>query len=292
MMTQEQIRRARAKGKGQSFIFSKSMPALVNGEAALSFQAAGGIPAAGAYDGSVGPTQFIGDRAALSHAGGFITFNDAVDPEENFLTFFRGINAATNPAGILFMVDLLTEYSGFNGNTGPAEQATGTATGDNDLPRYQDGEGVMIYADVVTALGATPRGLTVRYTDQDGNTGTTVSVNTVASQAAVNSVANSNPFLPLAAGDRGVKSIQGATLAVGGTGGGTFALVLLKILATIRVELTSGLIEFDGVNLQEMMSKIEPEACVAFVWLPIIAQTGLFVGSGEVLALDPDDLDA
>lgn len=291
MITQEQIRRARAKGKAQQFIWQKTFPGIVQGEAALSFQAAG-IPSAGAYDGSVAPTQFIGDRAALSHASGLITFNDAVDPEENFMTFFRGLNGTANPQGILFLVDMLVEYSGFNGNTGPAEQATGTSTGDNDLPRHQDGENVMIYGDVVTALGVTPRGLTVRYTDQDGNTGTTVSVNTVASQAAINSIASGSMFLPLAAGDRGVKSIQGATLAVGGTGGGTFALVLVKILGTIRVELTSGLAEADFVNLQEMLPKLDPEACPAFIWLPQTTNTAVFTAAGEVLALDPDDLDA
>lgn len=291
MITQEQVRRARAKGKGQKFIFQKNFPALAQGEASLSFQC-GGIPAAGSYSGSTAGTQFIGDRAALSHAAGLITFTDAVAPEENFLTFIRGLNGSANPQGLLYLVDLLVEYSGFNGNTGPSEQTTGTSTGDNDLPRYQDGEQVLIYADVVTALGATPRGLTVRYTDQDGNTGTTVSVNTVGSQAAINSVANGAPFLPLAAGDRGVKSIQGATLAVGGTGSGTFALVLCRVLATIRVEQTSGLFDFDGVNLQEMMEKLEPECCPAFVWIPTTTNTAVLHGAGEALALDPDDLDA
>lgn len=291
MITQEQIRRARAKGKGQDFYFQKTLNQLLVGEAGLTFQAPG-IPAAGAYDGSVGATQFIGDRAALSHASGLLTFNAAVAPEENFLTFIRGLNASSDPAGVAYLVDLLTEYSGFNGNSGGSEQITGSSTGDNDLPRYQDGEGVMIYGDVVTALGATSRGFTVRYTDQDGNTGTSVSINTVSSQAAINSIGNVGPFIPLAAGDRGAKSIQGATLAVGGTGSGTFALVLCKILATLRFELTSGLCEADFVNLQQMLPKLEADACPALIWCPSTTNTALFTLAGEALALDPDDLDA
>ncbi len=291
MITQEQIRRARAKGKDQPFYLQKTAPALTVGEAALSFTMAG-IPAAGAYDGTVAPTQFIGDKAAPSHASGLIFFNNALSPEQNLLTYLRGINTSANPQGMLHVVDLLVEYSGFNGNTGPAEQATGTATGDNNLPRHTDGEGLLIYADVVTALGATPRGFTVRYTDQDGNTGTTVSINTVANQIAGNSVGAVGPFLPLAAQDRGVKSIQGATLAVGGTGAGTFALVIVKKLFSARLEVTSGLCEADLVNLQPMLPKLEDDACLAFIWVPTTSNTGLFEFDGEALALDPDDLDA
>lgn len=291
MITQEQIRRARAKGKAQDYLLQKTFPTLAAGEASLSFQVAG-IPAAGAYDGSVAPLQFVGNRASLSHASGLITFAPAVAPEVNLATFARGVNPSSNPMGIAYLVDLLCEYSGFNGNTGPAEQATGTATGDNNLPRYADGEGVMIYADVVTALGATPRGFTVRYTDQDGNTGTTVSINTVANQAAINSVGAVGPFLPLAAGDRGAKSIQGATLAVGGTGAGTFALVLCKILATMRSELTSGLLEADFVNLQPMLPRLYDYACPAIIWVPTAANTAIWNLGGDVVALDPDDPDA
>lgn len=291
MITQEQIRRARATGKAQDWLLQKTFPALAAGEASLSFQVAG-IPAAGAYDGSLAPLQFVGNRAALSHASGLITFNNAVAPEVNLATFCRGLNASANCSGIAYLVDLLVEYSGANGNTGPAEQATGTATGDNNLPRYTDGESVLIYGDVVTALGVTPRGLTVRGTDQAGNTFTTVSITTVASQAAINSIGAVGPFLPFPAGVRGCKSIQGVTLAVGGTGGGTFALVLCRILASMRVELTSGLVEADFVNQQPMLPKVYDYGCPAIIWFPTVANTAVFELSGDVVALDPDDPDA
>ncbi len=290
MVTQEQIRRARAKGKGQQWYLQKTMNQLLVGEAALSFQAPG-IPAAGAYDGSLNAKQFVGNRAALSHAAGLVTFNAAVAPEKNFLTFARGGNFSTNPHGIAYLVDMLVEYC-FDGNVGPAAQNTGTALGNNDLPRYQDAEDVMIVTDVITALGVTPRGLTFNYTDESGNTGTTVSFNTVASQAAIQTCGNVGPFVPLAAGDRGVKSIQSATLAVGGTGAGTFAAVLVKRLATLRFELTSGLTEFDGVNLQEALSELKADACPALIWCPTTTNTAVFTLAGEALALDPDDLDA
>lgn len=288
MITQEQIRRARAKGKSQEAFFRKSAPTLAVGEAALSFQMTG-TPAAGVYDGTLAPTQFIGNKTVPSHASGLIFFNNAISPEQNFLTFLRGLNASASPSGILYLVDLLVEYSGFIAN-GPAEQATGTATGDNNLPRYTDGEGILIYADVITALGVS-KTLTVRYTDQGGLTGTTVGIATVAAQAPINSVGAVEPFLPLAAGDRGVKSIQGATLTAGG-GAGTFALVLVKKLASIRVELTSGNLEGDFVNLQPMLPKLNDDACLAFIWIPSAGNTALFMLDGECIALDPDDLDA
>ncbi len=290
MVTQEQIRRARAQGKGQDAVFQKTGNSTLINESALTFQM-GGSPAAGAYLASIAGTQFIGDRSALSHAG-LLTFAPAVDPEQLFLTFTRGLNGATNPQGIAYWVDLLVEYSAFNGNSGPAEQATGTATGDNDLPRYVDGENVQIYGDVITALGATPRGLTVRGTDQDGNTFSTVSVNTVASQAAIQGVAVGGPFLPLPSGVRGCKSIQGATLAVGGTGAGTFALLLVRKLASMRVELNSGLMEADFVNLQPMLPRLEEFACPAIIWCPGATNVPTLNLDLEALALDPDDPDA
>ncbi len=290
MITQEQIRRARAKGFSQSLYFQKTLPQVLQGEAALTFQAAG-IPPAGAYDGNLNAKQFIGDRAALSHASGLLTLNPATSPEKNLLSFFRGLNASSNPSGIFYLVDMLVEYC-FNGNTGPAAQATGSALGATDIPRYTDGEDVQIVTDVITALGVTTRGVTFDYTDQDGNTGTTVSVNTVVSQAAIQTINNGNPFIPLAANDRGVKSIQSCTIAVGGTGAGTFAAVLVKRLATIRAELSSGLIEYDGVNLQEALAELPEDCCPALFWVPTTTNTLLLSLAGEAITLDPDDLDA
>ena len=290
MITQEQIRRARAIGKGQPFFFQKS-PAISfsAGQAYHTFQTAGGIPSAGAYGALLAPIQFIGAKAAPSH-NGLILFDDAIAPEENFLTFLKIINASTNGSGMLHIIDMLVEYGGFTGGSVIA-QPTGVAVGGNNLPRYTDGEGVYIMPDVTAAFAAAVRTLTVSYTDQNGNAGVTPSVNTIASCPQSKILHTPAPFLPLAALDRGVKSIQSLTFGAP-PGAGTVALLLVKLLASIPIVSGSFLGEGDFVNLQPMLPKLEDDACISFLFMPSTTNTPVLSGTGEALALDPDDLDA
>lgn len=106
------------------------------------------------------------------------------------------------------------------------------------LPRYTDGEGVQIMAVITNPPGA-PSGLTftVNYIDQDGNPQTTPA-NTFGAGTVTGTLATtgravaglSGPFLTLAAGSTGVRSITGFTMT-GALDVGLLSLVLVKPLA-------------------------------------------------------------
>lgn len=110
------------------------------------------------------------------------------------------------------------------------------------LPRYATGDGVQCFV-VQTTPTLSNAILTLNYTNSDGVSGRSSSslliTNTptgaiLTSANTTGSLASSQtPFFPLAGGDKGIRSIESATLAAGV--GGFFALVLVKPLASIGV---------------------------------------------------------
>ena len=117
------------------------------------------------------------------------------------------------------------------------------------LPRYTDGAGVRVMAVAVTptAGGGT---FTFDYINQDGaaRTSPLQVVNTTASTIASiatsqQSVANGvgGPFLGLAAGDTGVRSITSVSFVA--PAGGLIALVLVKPLADLAIREVSTMAE-------------------------------------------------
>lgn len=290
MITIEQIRRARAKGKGQLTQYQKNpATSTLAGQAIHMFQFPG-IPAAGSYGGARAPVQFVGNKAAPSHASGLILFDNGVAPEDLFLSLVRLINPSTNCQGILHIVDLLVEYGGFSG-TSAVLQSTAVATGVNNLPRYTNGEGVIAFIEAQTNLGATPANVTLVYTDQDGNTGTAPLQTTIASIAAGKAVQLNGPFWGMAAGDRGIKSVQSLTLSAS-TLAGTIAVLLCKPLASIVCPLTLGVMEGDFSNLAPMLPPLNDDVALGFIWQPTTTNTPVLSGVVEGLALNADDPDA
>jgi len=176
-------------------------------------------------------------------------------------------------------------YRGFNANSNALQPTTVTPNpGDLILPRYTDGKGVMILSDIQVQVGAAASAYSVVYTDQDGNTGTTPSHTVLASAVASKVLHQSTiagPFMRLAAGDKGVKSIQSCTLTVA-TGAGTFALWLVKPLLTMSINiLTSTGHVFGEVRGIDDMSAVEilPGAALSWVWIPANSVTPILQGS-------------
>lgn len=140
--------------------------------------------------------------------------------------------------GKLMLVDQLMVYAGINLNTNMAQTIATTLT----LPRYTDGVGVRAYMVCTVANGATPQNIAMTYTNTVPTAGRTMPM-TVASTAS--SVAghllhagtnpnNFGPFLPMAAGDLGVKSVQTMQMSAA-AGSGEAALVLCKPLLTLPI---------------------------------------------------------
>ena len=132
------------------------------------------------------------------------------------------------------LADYLLYYPFVDMGTSDPQAMTNVVT----LPRYADGKGVQIMAVITNPPGA-PSGLTftIDYIDQDGNAKTTPA-NTFGSGVVTGTLATtdravpgtSGPFVQLAAGSTGVRSITGFTMT-GALDVGLLSLVLVKPLA-------------------------------------------------------------
>ena len=156
---------------------------------------------------------------------------------------------ATGAPAWLILVDMLMYYPGIDMNSGSQQVMTNVAT----LPRYTDGRGVKMFLEATTALGATAvnfssaqtvpaNGFT--YTDADGTPNSylpgTIAIGAAAGSRALQSIVHSGlaantfgPFIPMAAGDTGVRSVENFQMTAGTASASTAALVLCKPLATI-----------------------------------------------------------
>jgi hypothetical protein len=289
----DKILQSTAEGRKQSIFWQKTLVSVSNLHYNHLFQLAG-YPSAGDYTAATAKAATAitgGSTPSPATLFGTINLDDPTSGYDALLTTLKGFNNTVNGLGTLVLVDLLALYRGVDGNTLGAQAMTVTPNpGDLILPRYTNGEGVQILAEVQVALGVTPRAFTVTYTDQGGATGTTPAHTTVASQAASKIIyANSTagPFMQLAAGDRGVKSIQSAALAVGGTGAGTIALWLCKPLLTIPVvQLSSTAHNYGEARGVDDSSVVEIQSGAALSWVWIPGSTGVAVLQGQVDKVD------
>jgi hypothetical protein len=121
--------------------------------------------------------------------------------------------------------------------------ATSSPTNPAELTRYVDGEGVQMMAVLVAPHGLVGDTFVVTYTNQDGVPGRVTPAHTMTTAVAVNGTilttatsgaGRTGPFLCLAAGDTGVRSIESVQCAAG-IDVGLFTLVLVKPLANISL---------------------------------------------------------
>ena len=179
--------------------------------------------------------------------------------------------AATTAPCILMLVDMLGWYRVTTVTTTTAQTTNNSVT----LPRYTDGAGVnaFIYNSNATALGAGTPNLSIGYTNSAGTAGrATPAVLPIGKTAAANGLilhsgtgaGKYGPFMPLAAGDSGIRSIQtiqNSTSYVSGE----YAVALCKPLLTMPITTLGVAAERDLVNQLPSMPRVYDGACLA--WL-------------------------
>jgi hypothetical protein len=180
-------------------------------------------------------------------------------------------NAATGAPSVLMLVDLLGVYPRIDLNSSSAQTLTNTAT----LPRYTDGKGVRAFLSVSEAPGATPANFTMSYTNPGSTSGRGLAATVALTVSAIaghilhsgTAAANFGPFLPLAAGDTGVKSVESVTLsaAMAAGSGAIGNLVLCKPLASIPITTAFQAAERDLLNQLPSLPKVEDGACLGFL---------------------------
>lgn len=230
--------------------------------------------------GNPSPNYYIGTPGKftpLSRSGdGGLNHGPAVAPFGN-KKFLRKLLAMTpsNTAAPLPMV--LLDYVGFYGFIDESVLDAQALDNTTPFPRYADGDGLQLMPVIVAAQsGGQP--FTVTYTNSAGVPGrvtrpvvmTTQVVNgTILHSLAAGAAAENNgPFLPLQAGDTGVRSVESVT--IGGSGDvGLFALAVVKPLASIALQGIDAPTEVDYfTDNAGALPEIKDDAYLNFIVLP------------------------
>ena len=210
----------------------------------------GGWPPAGTFSGTP-LTKYTCTNAttgAMYHGG------DKAADLKYLLNIEALTSAATGVPAYLLLVDLLAYYPSIDMNSSSAQQMLSSVAGTNILPNRQgsqhSGNNVFMFLEVMTGpVGATAHNIAVTYTNSTPTLGKSLgaTVAGVASSVATTpvilhsgtAVNNFGPFLPLAAGDTGVASVQTFQLSAASSSASTACLCLCEPLAKIPLGTTS-----------------------------------------------------
>lgn len=252
-------------GKGQVINFSKLGTIVGAAAHTTDLFTKGNVPAAGsaasAAPGGVGPTS--------STTGALPFKNLGVANSGHYLNWAVSATVANNS---LLLYDRIFSVAKTMSST-TTEAVTGTPS------RYQNSTaesvdyigGNFCFPSVpTTALGAGAHNWTVcQYTDEAGNTGnsfaSTAGVNG-CSQAQIDIVAGSGWFLPLAAGDVGVKAITQMQCSASVTG--TIDFVIGHPIAVIACPVANQAYIDDGLYTSLNLTTVLDNACLSFIELP------------------------
>lgn len=224
---------------------------------AHSYFTATGVPGPGTYSGTAG----VATQMSSLTSGALTMSPSAVSTDTRHLLTMNAYTPSTvvTPA-TLILCDFLLYY--------PACVVTGSPTTLNNtvtLPRYTNGVGVQCFVEVQSALGATQPALTLNYRDTGDADKNGLDLTSPANSAPISTLFQNRGgvFLPLAAGDLGVKRINSYTLATGTTG--TVSFVLVKPLAEIPLLAANTASERDFLSQLPSLPKIEDGACLGFI---------------------------
>jgi hypothetical protein len=172
---------------------------------------------------------------------------------------------------VLMLVDMLGFYNITSVTTTGDQALNNTVT----LPRYTNGAGVQAFLTPSTVMGAATPNIRLTYTDEGGTAGslTPATLPVGNSAAAVTQIVYSGagagkfgPFIPLALGDSGIRSVQQFNLSASYVSG-VLNLVLCKPLMTLPITTLGVTAERDLINQFMSVPKIFDEACLAWLML-------------------------
>ena len=223
-----------------------------------------GTPVANAFTGTSLAAQVPDETTGfgLWHGGN-------VTPDTKHLTnigAYTGV--ATGVPSVLMLVDMCLYYPGINMNSA----ATQTLDNTTALTRYTTGAGLRAALVVRTTTGATAHNVAISYTNQAGTSGKTLPVTVACTASAITphithsgtAANNYGPFLPLASGDTGVRSVQSVTLSAASLAG-TAALCLYRPLAVLPLTTLGVAAERDLMNQLPSLPRVHDGACLT--WL-------------------------
>jgi hypothetical protein len=226
-----------------------------------------GTPVANAFTGTALAAQVPTDTTGfgLWHGGN-------VSTDTKHLTNIGAYSAvATAVPGVLMLCDMCLYYPGINMNVATAQTLNNT----NTLTRYTTGAGLRAALVVTATTGATAHNLSMSYTNQAGTAGRALPVTVSCTASAIvphithsgTAANNYGPFLPLASGDTGIRSVQSVTLSAASLAG-TAALCLYKPLATLPITTLGVAAERDLMNQLPSLPQVQDGACLTWLYFP------------------------
>jgi hypothetical protein len=182
--------------------------------------------------------------------------------------------AATTAPCVMMLVDLL----GFYPITSVTTTGAQTLNNSVSLPRYTTGAGVQAFITPSTVMGAGTPNITLGYTNSAATAGraTPATLPAANATAPVTQIVYSGtgagkygPFVPLQAGDAGIRSVQSINLSATMTSG-VLNLVLCKPLLTLPITTLGVTAERDLINQLNSGPQVFDGACLA--WLMLAGQ--------------------
>lgn len=232
-------------------------------------------------------TPLIAQQMKRSTDGGFFHGTDS-NTQEKFLKRFLIMSASATGLPMPFMLcDYLLYYPFIDTGTNDEQVLDNTLT----LPRYPDGKGVQVMAVSVAANSGTSPTFNINYVNQDGvnKTSRDMKLNTATANGSI--ITNSNvgtsinntPFISLASGDTGVRSVNSVTFT-SGTDVGLFALVLVKPLITGNILEQTAPCDVECLAFQNNAPRIYSDAFLSLLTLPQGSLSGVaFHGEIETI---------
>lgn len=249
----------------------------------------GGASEGGAFGGAA--------RTAVQKSGsttGAFPLGGNVSPATRYLFYSQLLESGLSPCDVMLYDRVLTyEACGFSGSS---QAMTNSVAAQRYIGAGEGGLKVMV--TVQTATNGTAANISVlTYTDQDGNGSsamptsravavlTSVSAPSVALGARVIAPADAGasvlwgpPFLPLAAGDSGVRSVEDYTFSAAPTG--TFCVVLCRPLGYLILHSADGRWHpVDAIQQVEAHPVVFDSACLSLLLFTTTTNTGSIGGN-------------
>ena len=284
------INQITTNGKLESIVFQKTSVAVGQaGHWQHLLNSAGSIPAA-----TFGGTEATFTDTDNTWTEGAIPIGDQTAPAtKHILTLGASVVAAAGAPWFVLPIDLVgyAKLTTTNVSTTGTKTITMTPISNTaaNVDRYANGEGLRLFIGSYSAMGANAPTMQVTYTNSAGTTGKVTTAGCVSTASATSgTILNSGnaankygPFLPLAAGDTGVKDIE--SVIWGGTAhasGSVFVGLCKPLCMPIPVPATGLYNIMDFVNTVPSFPKLRNGANVTF----LVFGTGATTAAATVYA--------
>jgi len=284
------INQVTTNGKIESIVYQKTSAAIGQaGHWQHLLNSAGSIPAA-----TFGGTEATFTATDNTWSEGAIAIGDQTSPAtKHILTLGASVVAAAGAPWFVLPIDLVgyAKLTTTNVTTTGTKTITMTPISNTaaNVDRYANGEGLRLFIGSYSAMGANAPTMQVTYTNSAGTTGKVTTSGCVSTASATSgTILNSGnaankygPFLPLAAGDTGVKDIE--SVIWGGTAhasGSVFVGLCKPLCMPIPVPATGLYNIMDFVNTVPSMPRLKNGANITF----LVFGTGATTAAATVYA--------